>query len=323
MTGQRLEKWRVIVVDTLLYRAVILLISFLPKQLAYSASKAVGRFQYRRHRPALAQPVENMRMRLQIPLAEAEGGLQRSFELEASEFLEGCYFRFRPTKRTLELTEIRGLDNLTAALKHGRGAILYSGHVRGQFAFFAALGLLGYKPNPIRLQLRDIQHPIRRSFSDRFNRLMVEKFDCHFLWTQPDSFGLAVQTANALRRNEVVNVLIDLSFSAENVEVDFLGSRARFPVGPVLLAQATGAPLLDYFVYRTDDWTPQIVEIGPPHSLSDDPQLTMQQCASRLEEHIRRHPADWAPWLIRDWGLFATWGDQPPWTFLQEATNRY
>jgi KDO2-lipid IV(A) lauroyltransferase len=259
---------------------------------------------------------------LGIGREQAESVLRRSCELEASEFLEGCYIRFRSKRRIDDLVEIRGLDNLTAALEQGRGAILYSGHIRGQFSFFAALGAKGFKPNPVRLQLRSLQLPIRRWFGDRFNSLMASKFDCRFLWTERDSFGVAVLAANALRRNEVVNILIDLSFSAENAEVDFLGQPARFPLGPILLAQATGAPLLDYYVHRTDEWVPQIAEIGPALEVSAGTEATIQECARRLEERIRSHPADWGPWLIEDWKLFATWDDHEPWALLDAATNR-
>jgi KDO2-lipid IV(A) lauroyltransferase len=322
LSKERLHAWRVIAVDTLLYRAIVLLISLLPGKLAFAAARRLGRSKYRRLRPTLGPQAENMQRRLEAAPKQVEEWLQRSYELEACEYLDGCLFRLRGKERVLGLTEIRGLENLASALSSNKGAILYSGHVRGNFTFFAALGLLGFKPNPVRLQLRSIQHPVRRWFSDRFNRMMERKFGCRFLWTQPDTFGLAVQAANALRRNEVVNILIDLSFSAENVDVDFLGGPARSPVGPLLLAQATGAPLLDYYVYRTDEWSPQIVEIGPPIHVSDDPAAAAQHCASRLETQIRKHPADWGPWLIEDWNLFATWGEESPWTFLEEATNR-
>lgn len=323
VTRQRIQDWRVLLIHTLLYRVAILLISLLPQRAAFAAARRLGRFKYRRWRGGLAHQAANMRRCLHITAQQADDLLERSFELEASDYLESCLFRSMPAERILELTEIRGLENLKSALAENKGAILYSGHVYGQMSFFATLGFLGYRPNPVRLQLRSIQHPIRRWFGDRFNRVMQEKFDCRFLWSQPDSFGVAVQAANALRRNEVVNILIDLSFSAENIEVEFLGDRARFPAGPLQLAQVTGAPLLDYFVHRTDDWSPKIVEIGPPLYVSEDTPEATQRCATRLEEHIRRHPADWGPWLIRDWNLFATWGEHAPWTRLEEATNRY
>ncbi len=320
---QRIQAWRVVLIHTLLFRVAILLISVLPRRRAFSAARRLGRFKYRRVRPGLTYQAGNIQRCLGVGAEQADRWLERSFELEASDFLAGCFFRTRPAKEVLELTEIRGLEHLTAALEKNKGAILYSGHVYGQMSCFATLGLLGYKPNPVRLQLRSIQHPVRRWFGDRFNRLLETKFACRILWSTPDSFGVAVKAANALRRNEVVNILIDLSFSAENIDVEFLGDRAHFPSGPVRLAQVTGAPLLDYFIHRTDDWVPQIVEIGEPYYVQDDAAAAMQHCAARLEAKIRQHPAEWAPWLIRDWQLFATWSGRPAWTFLREAANRF
>jgi lauroyl/myristoyl acyltransferase len=172
--------------------------------------------------------------------------------------------------------------------------------------------------------LREAQNPVKRWFTDHFNRLLEDRFACRFLWTLPDSFGVAVQAANALRKNEIVLVLVDLSFSAENVDVDFLGGPARFPAGPALLAEATGAPLLDYYIYRSKERPAQVAEIGPPATVtSGRTPEAVQECATRLETHIRRHPAGWSPWLIGDWKLFATWNDNAPWTFLDDATNRW
>ncbi len=323
MTKTGFHGWRVTILETVLYRLVLFFISLLPRRVAYAMARRLGRSKYRAKRRGLQPQLENLSTRLQLTEVEANSVLERSFELEASEFLDGALCRFRPKANLLNLVEVRGLENLSEALREGKGAILYSGHVRGNFSFFAALGLLGYKPNPVRLQLSSMQHPVRRWFGDRFDRMLIERFDCRFLWTRPESFGVAVQGANALRRNEVVLILMDLSFSAENVEVDFLGGPARFPLGPALLAKATGAPLLDYYVHRDDDWIPQRVEIGPPLAVADDPQEAIQECAARLEEYIRRHPDSWSPWLINDWKLFATWGEQTPWTFFEQATNRF
>lgn len=323
MGSSRIRGWRITLVDTLLFRGVMFFVSLLPQRIAVAAARRIGRAKYKRLRPMLDSQSANIQRRLQVGPAEATRILEESYELEACDLLEGAFARFRRKEKLLELTQIEGLEHLNAALERGKGALLYSGHVRGNFSFFAALGALGFRPNPIRLQLLGMQHPVKRWFSDRFNRLLEEKFDCRFLWTEPDSFGVAVQAANALRRNEVVLVLVDLSFSAQNDEVDFLGAPARFPTGPALIAKATGAPLLDYYIHRPASWTPQIVEIGPPVDPVNDTAEIAQGCATRLESHIRQYPAHWGPWLIGNWETFATWGSQAPWTFLREATNRF
>src|SRR6478672_7847852 len=195
MTSDSFRRWRITFVHTLLYRAVLLVPSLLPARLAVAIACRVGRVKYRSMRPRLDAQSSNMQRRLQVSADVTQRVLRRSYELEACEVLEGALARFRP-KAMLDLTEIRGLENLTAALEGGKGAILYSGHIRGNFSFFPALGALGYKPNIIRLQLREAQNPVKRWLTDHFNRLLEDRFACRFLWTLPDSFGVAVQAAN-------------------------------------------------------------------------------------------------------------------------------
>lgn len=77
-------------------------------------------------------------------------------------------------------------------------------------------------------------------------------------------------------------------------EVDLLGRRARLAAGAAVVAQSTGAPLLDYYVYRSEKrWIPQVAEIGVPHAPSGSADTLLQQCADRLAEHVRRDPAQW------------------------------
>jgi len=108
-----------------------------------------------------------------------------------------------------------------------------------------------------------------------------------------DNLRVAVQAAKALRRNEILLVLIDARFGNEAVEADFLNRRLPMTSGHVVLAQACRAPLLSFFVRSSDTDLPRIAEIEEPYYASDDVDASVQHCISSLERKIVDSPADW------------------------------
>jgi lauroyl/myristoyl acyltransferase len=296
--------------NNLAYLLALFLASLLPRRPALHVGRRIGRLQHRR-RGARARPYEaNMRSLLGASPEQAAAWMGRLFELGACHDLEAFLYARVTGEDIGALIEVRGMDRLRSALARGRGAILYSGHVRGDYTLFAALGLLGLGPHIVSRRLGAVvrREGIDRWFYRRREALVARRMGCEFTWMAPDNPAAAVQAARALRRNEVVVLEIDNSPARQQVEVTFLGRRVRFPPGPVLLAQATGAPLLDFYLHRDDRWIPQVAELGPPFHPSEDVAAAVQHCASRLEAKIREHPESWATWLFPRWHLWKDLG---------------
>ena len=282
------------------HRAYLLLLgsaSLLPLGWAYGIARWLGRVRFGRLPRALWLN-EDVREALGVSREQMGEWGRRASELRESEALEAHLYR-RLDRGTLgRLIRIEGLDHLEAALEAGRGAILFSGHVPSRFTFFAALAELGHPPTlvgyPPELGPSGAALPIDLELRKQRAQLLEQKFGCRFLWMQPGNPGVAVKAANALRRNGVVGMLVDLSHHNTSVNVPLLAGRTRFAVGPALVAQATGAPMLDFFIHRDDGWVPQIAEIGPPFAVGENPEGAVRECAARLDAHIRRHPPP--PW---------------------------
>ena len=225
--------------------------------------------------------------------AERRRWKRRAFELSAVEDLEFFLMRRFGASKVPRLVEVRGVEHLAAALRGGRGAVLYSGHIHSHHAAFAALRMLGYPLNVVGSPPVFGPSQAEVDFQRRRHELLEREFGCRFLYMQSGDFAVAVRAAHALRRNEVVALLIDKTVSPHTVEAAFLGGRQPFPVGPALLAQSTGAAMIDFYAHRDRRWFPLVVELGRAHLAADDVQAAMAECASRLERHIRRHPAEW------------------------------
>lgn len=234
-----------------------------------------------------------MKSRLDATDEQVDAWLERYYELLASEKLEGHVYARLNVAGMSRLIEFRGLEHLRQALDAGHGAILYSGHVAGHFTFFVALANLEFRLNMI-----GFPEEVEQWVASRKNAFMERRLGVSFLRMGRSNFGIAVKAVNALRRNEVVTIEIDQTSSRPLVEAPFLGSKGFFPAGAALIAQASGAPLLPFWIHRPQSWSPQIAEIGEPQYFAGSIAATIETCAATLEEHIRRDPPSWLAWTF-------------------------
>lgn len=104
---------------------------------------------------------------------------------------------------------------------------------------------------------------------------------------------------SAIKRREIVGLVIDSPLKSEGVVVDFFGAPARFAKGPAAIAIKTGVMVLVGFVARQPGnntyygmWgRPLDYKVTGNHDL-DVQQLT-QLIAYDVEKLIRRHPDQW------------------------------
>jgi KDO2-lipid IV(A) lauroyltransferase len=196
------------------------------------------------------------------------------------------YGRFRsmsPEAIHAEIREFEGREHLDAALSSGRGIVLVTGHIGnwelGSFHF----GLNGLKTNVVTIRegrpeidaLREshrVDHNVRTLLMD-------------------DGPLVVIDMMAALKRREVVALLVDRWGEAEGIPVAFFGGAHRFPRGPFALSRATGAIILTAFVVRDGAGYKVIVE--PPFEASGDEAGDARKVAGALERVIRRYPDQW------------------------------
>ena len=278
------------------YQLLLWGISVLPRSASLRIVKMLARFNCRYNGISSRTRQLAIERTLGLNSHAAAAAVERSFELTILDDLD--YWLYRRGKRKLldRLITIKGLEKLDAALSLGHGAILCSGHLHGMFMFLVALSLRGYTLRTVRKRPRGTGTAIDRWFNEH-RTLITGKMAIPFLWMQVDNFGVAVQATNALRRNEVIVMLLDPKAATRGVVVDFLDQWVQFPNIPALIAQAARAPMLSFFLDRTDRGTWQ-VEINESIDVFQDPVGPVQYFARQLENHIRRHPEAWLRWSV-------------------------
>jgi lauroyl/myristoyl acyltransferase len=196
-----------------------------------------------------------------------------------------------------------GAVNLRAALEAGHGAILWI----AQFAYSdlilkMALDQAGYKAS----QLSRPQHgfaddPFAIRFLNPFWVRVEDRFLGERILIRGDDTKPAVDT---LRRRLSANGIVTITVGDEArsiVEVPFLRDRLRMPIGPIRLAQTTGAALLPAFALARDDGGFDVAIEAPlavPSATAGRERLphVAAAYARRLEPYVEAHPEQWRGW---------------------------
>lgn len=183
--------------------------------------------------------------------------------------------------------QFSGWEHLDTALAAGKGVIFISAHV-GNWDFGSALfAQRGYPVNAV----AETFHP--KKVNDLVQGHRIQQ-------------GMKViplehagrRVLGALRKNEILGLLIDRPSPEAGVWVKFFGGRTEVPAGPALLALKTGAKLISGVIVRNPDHTysgflNSHFDVEPTGDLSTDVGLLTQRIMDSLEAFIREYPEQW------------------------------
>ena len=150
--------------------------------------------------------------------------------------------------------EVSGMERVQAALKEGRGAIVLTAHL-GNWE----LGAVYFARRGIKVNVVTFRDGI-----DRIDEIRERYRTEHNIKTiiLGDSPFATVELLNALRRNELVAMLVDRPSAGlgGSIRVGFFGRPFDLAAGPFLLSRMTGAPILPAFLVRERGTYRSVVE---------------------------------------------------------------
>ena len=242
----------------------------------------------------------------------AERNLELAFpDLSASEkrrLLRGCFENLgrllavfshfaKADSRSLEnLLEPEGLERLATAKQHGRGVILFTGHVGGWELTSFGLSVFGH---PLSFLVRRIDNPKIEELIDRArtyfgNRSIDKRF-------------AAREMVQILREGGTLGLLVDLNtLDREGIFVDFFNVPASTTFMLAKLALRSGADVLPVFAPWDKTRKKFILKIDEPLSVertgneTEDVKRLTQLFTNVVEDYIRRYPEQWL-WIHRRW----------------------
>lgn len=178
-----------------------------------------------------------------------------------------------------------------AAYAKGQGVILVSAHY-GCWEWIPALSALQGHPTTVL-----VQKPSTPAF---------ERLFCTFRafagvrTVNNDSYKGLGQVLKALRRGEVVGLVIDQHGESEQLWGEFFGHRVALPAGVAALAKKTGAPVVPVMI-RWWGNQHQVRYFSPRYCASHEDEAAFTQgLYDLMEAEIRRYPANWL-WSYNRW----------------------
>jgi predicted LPLAT superfamily acyltransferase len=197
-----------------------------------------------------------------------------------------------------------GSHHLEQALQHRRGAILLGAHL-GSFEVMRAIS------RNVNFPINIVAHFENARRITAFLQAVAPDFRGRVIEIDPSAPHFMLAVKERVEAGELVAILGDRTGLGEtSVEATFLGSKARFPAGPFLLASVLQCPvLLTFGLYHPPrryalycEPFADRLELPRAHrkqALRD----YVQQYASRLEYYCRLAPLNW-------FNFFRFWEDE-------------
>lgn len=288
-------------IRSLLLRASVRLLSFLPLMPALLLGRAVGYLAW------FVSP-QNRRLMLQhlamaFPeRAEAERrAIARASLVHLGELVAETIAmrgRVRPIEGYVSIAE-GGEETVRRAMERGRGLIYAAGHI-GNWELLACRLALLTRPAAV---------IAKRNSDDWLNRTIEQlrtRWGLKTLWREDAATGREI--VRLLRKGGGLGILIDQDTRVQGVFVPFFGSLAFTPRAVGDLALRFGATVVGVASHRRGDRVGaghelEIAELSYDPNPSDREREVERLTAAAVafqEAAIRRHPNEWV-WMHRRW----------------------
>jgi lauroyl/myristoyl acyltransferase len=184
------------------------------------------------------------------------------------------------------MVERRGFDALRAAQAQGRGTLLVTGHLGAWELGGMVLAGDGFPVNVVTLE-----EPTKRL--NEWRKRYRARFGIKTITIGSDKFAF-IEIIQALKRNELVAMLVDRPYLRSGVPVRFFGRETSFSAAAARIWQHTGAAVMPAFVLELSPgqygcYAYPSIEMRREHSIQENCQLI----ADVFQAIIRESPEQW------------------------------
>jgi len=271
-------------ISRLVYGWLTGLVAGLPLSFGYAIASVLTELHFRffpsRRHAALANLAVMMPTATRRERVRVARRMMRSYNQMLFEF-----FRLPHLSRAelLRSVEVVGREHLENAVARGRGVILASSHIGNWELGAVVVAHWGYTLHAVAgVQLSRWLTPAVRETKSELAIHTVSYED-----------GLR-KLLRALEHNDLVALMVDGDLYHHGVPVELFGRETRWPSGPAVLAQRTGALVICGYGERLGPGRFRIV-MEPPLDPASFPTAAALNAAvaSTIERHIREHLDQW------------------------------
>ena len=268
------------------YRVASRCVRVLPRAGRHALAAGVARLALR----CLPEERESVRRNLRRVLPRADGrrleatvsGVFRNF---ARCFVDLLTINRGPTASLPQyVEEVRGEEHLRAAGAPGRGLIVATAHLGNWELGGRLLAARGGRPT----------HVVVAAEEDRAVEGFLRRNTEGVRFVTRDAPTASLALLAALRRNEIVAVQSDRAAGGDaDTLLPFFGAPAPFPIGPLQLARAAGAPVLPAFCVLRADGTYRITLEEPIWVERGGEKASLRRLVAALERAVADQPDQW------------------------------
>lgn len=277
------------------YKLGIFFTKHLPVSFIYFFALCLAELNYwilRRQRQNVEQNIRKIFPRQDRKVKRITRRLFRNYARYLVDYARFFYLNTEQLNDTI--TSLEGEEYFRQAVDRGKGILLLTAHLGNWELGSLFFSHLGMPVNVVTLPDEDKHvHKIRQQYrlGHKIRTITIRHSPLDAIW----------QILQALKRNEMVAMLVDRYLKEGGELVDFFQGKAYFPKGIVYLAQISGATILPAFVVRDKDsdyqgivCKPLILDENYDKRVSQAYiQKNLRRIAVIFEGVIRRFPDQW------------------------------
>jgi len=220
---------------------------------------------------------------------------KRVFQHLGATFVEICQLATYSKADVMARVRVVGVEHWQRALDGNQGLILVSAHL-GNWEFGTQ-----YTACFMQKPTLGVVKQIRFKPLNQWVHNLRTRFGINIIYKK----GALPDMRQALRRNEVVGLLVDQSRRKESVDVNFFSHKVPATPAAAFLGLRCKSPILPIFCVREASGR-LTVHVDPPLNikwsgdLRADVQAATQQMTDAVERMIRKYPEQWF-WLHKRW----------------------
>lgn len=214
--------------------------------------------------------------------------VRKMFQYNTLNYLHLFTISHKRVKEKLTSAQV-DLTVIDDALKRGKGVLILSAH----------LGPYDYMVHKLAVEGYNVIIPVENMRDRRLLDLIVtmrKSYGLHILPLEGTAPVRAIY--QALRNNAIIILATDRAIHGQSVETSFFGAPAQLPIGPIQLAQRTGAALIIGSGWRTAYNEDFEVNFYPLYQHLSKEQLAdtdhvLGMITQAMEKAILTHPEQW------------------------------
>ncbi len=284
--------------ETVLVKTLVFLAVTLPRRTGLSLFTFFGMVSYSCYRKNRVRAHENIARAFPgTPAVVVKAIARGAFRSIGKNSLDALRLTRQTKQQVLESCLVSGEENLGRALARGRGVLAITGHIGCWEVLGAYLSGKGYRVSVI----------TRRLSNGTLNRMLIEMRYRHGV----ESFhrgNTAVAGYRALRRGEILGMLVDQNINSDGIMVPFFGRPAWTPLGPAVFALRSGAAVVPMAIHMQPGGMHHITILPEiEHPQEDLPEEKRQAVLTKdltaaIEKLVRLYPQQWV-WFHDRWHI--------------------